>query len=92
MKPEVYSAKDTASRFRNGVQMLGLLSKSRENQAMPVIDRTGQPLPDNHPLKGGAIFVGVKPPKNWSRPKPEQVEKAEPAETPDQQPDRSQPG
>ena len=44
---------------------------------MPVIDRRGKPLPDNHPLKGGVIICGVKPPKKWPRPKPEQVVQTE---------------
>ncbi|MBP75675.1 MAG: hypothetical protein CMK85_04510 [Pseudomonadales bacterium] len=61
---------------------------NREGKSMPVIDRTGQPLPDNHPLKGGAIIFGVKPPKNWPRPTPEQVEKVERVEP---QPSSTQP-
>jgi len=58
---------------------------------MPVIDRRGQPLPDNHPLKGGVVICGVKPPKNWPRPKPEQTEPAEQLAKLDQQPDSAQP-
>lgn len=59
---------------------------------MPVIDRRGQPLPDNHPLKGGAIIFGVKPPKNWPRPKPEQAEQQQqPAPLPGSAPDQKLP-
>ncbi len=32
---------------------------------MPVIDRRGQPLRPDHPLKGNLIFFGVKPPKAY---------------------------
>ncbi len=53
---------------------------------MAIIDRRGQPLPANHPLKGGVIICGVKQPKNWPRPKPEQVEQQRP-----QQPDSEKP-
>lgn len=34
---------------------------------MTVIDRRGQRLPDNHPLKGGAIFFGAQKPTPATR-------------------------
>ena len=34
-------------------------------EKMPVIDRRGQPLPDNHPFKRGFIGLGIKPPAGY---------------------------